>query len=151
MDQSGLAAGAVNPQRAMKTVFFIAERSPGKQASVFIVRRQRFPITETQLQDQPWTITNPNQHGEVGDAWQAVPRELTDYRSECSGSKLHCTRYQTDRLSLSPAIVRLLLARDKKKIRVSFDKLGGSVWLLDANELRAVLDGVGSSLPEATG
>jgi len=142
MDESGLFGAPVNSQRRRETVFVQVDRQPAGVTQVYIVHRRNYPISDTELQTKPWTETDPDRTGFVGEPWREVPWELVEFRYECPGSLLNCTRYSTNRLKLSSEDVRALLQENRDEIRVSFGESKIVSWRLDAHELLAALDAV---------
>jgi hypothetical protein len=144
IDESGLMGGPVNSQRARQTAYFVAERTPTGETQVLVIWRRQHPLAEENLQDKPWTEQpNPSRVGLIGQAWREIPRELVEFRYECPGSKLNCTRYAADQYRLSPEDVRALLVEKQDKIRISFNDRKDADWHLDADELIVVLDAIG--------
>jgi hypothetical protein len=139
-DQTGLAGAPLNQQRAHRKVFVLGEKRADGSVSVFIVDRASYPIAETDLQNKPWTETNPDRKGIIGEAWRPAPWELVEYRYECPGSRLNCTRFREDRLRLSADDVQALLVEESEKIRIGVERLKQPFWRLDKDELVAVLD-----------
>jgi hypothetical protein len=145
IDGSGLFGAPVNSQRRRESVFVQADRHPAGVTQVYIVHRRNYPISDTELQTRPWTETDPDRTGLVGEPWREVPWELVEFRYECPGSLLNCTRYSTNRLKLSSEDVRALLQENRDEIRMSFGNAKIVSWRLDADELLATLDAEGAT------
>jgi hypothetical protein len=145
LDASGSGSGSLGTDRDREKAFVLAERAAGGATQVYVVHRRVYPIPETSLQAKPWTETDPDRTGFIGETWREVPFELVEFRYECTGSRVICTRYATDRLKLSADDVRALLRQNKDSIRVSFHDYRTVSWRLDTDELTAILDALGAT------
>lgn len=145
MDSDGSIGAPRNSQRSKTTGFVQAERQAGGATQVYFVYRRIYPVSEEQLQDRPWSQTDPDRTGWVGNPWREVPMEQVEFRNECPGSRLSCTRYSTSRLRLSSEDVKAVLGQGGKEIRFSLASYKDIHWRIDANELRAVLDALNAT------
>lgn len=144
LDEDSSFSGASLGKRSRSKVFVQAEKAADGSLQVFLVSKVEKPISELQLQEKPWTETDPDAYGYVGDPWRKVFWELVEFRSECRESKLICTRFKTDRMKLTTDDVRALLAEGRNEIRISLDKYKIVGARLDADQLVAVLDALGA-------
>lgn len=141
MDLSGTFSGVVPSGRAKSKFYVVGEKAVDGVLQVYLVNTAEFPVAEGDAQQKPWTQTNPDFHGYVGDPWREVRWELVEYRHECAARL--CTRFSTDRMKLTDADIRAILAEGRDEIRVSFGERKIVSTRLDRNQLLAVLDALG--------
>lgn len=143
MDASGQFQGSVHTQRARSKFYVEGQKLADGSVRIYFVSAGQTPVMETELQEKPWTETNPDSHGYVGEPWRKVFWELVEYRHECDALKLRCLRFKTDRMKLSEDDIRALLAEGRKEIRVSQNEYRVVDLRLDVDQLTAVLDALG--------
>jgi len=143
MDASGQFSGVAPTERARSKFYVEGQKAADGSVRIYFVSAGQAPVMETELQEKPWTETNPDSHGYVGEPWRKVFWELVEYRHECDALKLRCLRFKTDRMKLSEEDVRALLAEGRKEIRVSQNEYRVVDLRLDVDQLTAVLDALG--------
>jgi hypothetical protein len=144
MDNSGTFTGVLPSDRARSKFYVEGHKAADGSVQVYFVSAGQTPVMETEAQEKPWTETNPDSHGYVGDPWRKVYWELVEYRHECEGAKRTCVRFKTDRMKLSEEDVRALLAEGRDEIRVSLGEYRQVSSRLDVDQLTAVLDALGA-------
>lgn len=144
MDDSGTFTGVAPSERARSKFYVEGHKASDGSVQIYFVSAGQTPVLETEVQEKPWTETNPDSHGYVGDPWRKVYWELVEYRHECDGPKLTCVRFKTDRMKLSEEDVRALLAERRDEIRVSRSEYRQVSSRLDVDQLTAVLDALGA-------
>lgn len=144
MDDSGTFTGVLPSERARSKFYVEGHKAADGTVQIYFVSAGQTPVMETAIQEKPWTETNPDSHGYVGDPWRKVYWELVEYRHECDGPKLTCVRFKTDRMRLSEEDVRALLAEGRDEIRVSRGEYRQVSSRLDVDQLAAVLDALGA-------
>ena len=140
-DGSGTFTGSLPGGRKKSKMYVLGERSAGDSVEVYLVGKGETPVADTDVRKKPWTETNPDWHGYVGDPWRKVSWELVEHRHECAGQI--CIQFGVNRMRLTQEDVSALLADGRDEIRVSFDEWRSVDWRLDKDELVAVLDALG--------
>lgn len=143
-DQFDLStASAQSSRRSLETAYIEGVRSSAG-LQVYVVSFERYPVARTEISERPWTITDPDRHGFIGDPWRRTPMELVDLSFDCSGLRETCTRNSIDRMVLTDEDVRALLASSREDIPVNFDSWRTADWRIDRDALLAVLDALGA-------
>jgi hypothetical protein len=140
-DGSGTFTGALPAGRATTKMYVLGEKATDAAVRVFLMTKGEAPVADTDVRKKPWTETDPNRYGYIGDPWRKVNWELVEHRYQCGGQV--CTQFLADRMQLTDDDVRALLADGRDEIRISFSKWKQVDWRLDKDELLAVLDALG--------
>lgn len=144
-DQFDLStASAQTSGRAYATAYVEGVRGKEGGVQLYIVSFERNPVARTEIHERPWSVTDPDRHGFIGDPWRRTEMQLVELSFDCSGQRETCTRVSVDRMVLTDEDVRALLSSPRENIPVNFDSWRTAAWRIDKDALLAVLDALGA-------
>jgi len=144
-DQFDLSkASAQTSGRAFATAYVEGVRAKDGSVQLYIVSLERGPVARTETSERPWTATDPDRHGFIGDPWRRTAMELVELSFDCAGQRETCVRRSVDRMILTGEDVKALLAASREDIPVNFDSWRTADWRIDKDAILAVLDALGA-------
>lgn len=133
-------ASAQTSGRSLETAYVEGVRAKGGDVQLYIVSLERNPVARVETSERPWTVTDPDRHGFIGDPWRRTAMQLGELSFDCSSQRETCTRLSIDRMILTGEDVKALLASPREDIPVNFDSWRTADWRIDKDALLAVLD-----------
>lgn len=143
MDESGLVTGPGGSTRSTRTVFVEARKAAGDSVTVDIVRVREVRVATPAAGASP-PAWEEGDGMRVGADLREVSWQPTVYEHDCQPDRPYCLRKIIDRLSLSPADLRAVLADGSDEILLAMRRGRYTEWRLDKHELAAVLDALGA-------